>query len=495
MKKLPLYTAAFIFTAFFTGCEDFLQTNPQGELTQESFPTTAADAQLATNAVYTTLRNWHFHFGGYPILEIMSDDAHKGSNPNDQASNLNPYDDFSFTATQDGLDRWWSALYEGIKRANVVIEKVPAIEMDSDLRNRCLAEAHFLRGIYYFDLVRAWGGVPIVTNTTPSLKLERSSAEDVYKLINEDLEFAIQYLPLRGSYETANEGRATKGAAQAFRAKAALFQDDFMTAETMALEVIKSKEYALEPSFACANSEAGEHGTESVFEIGAIGTEGGNNAGNQYANSQGVRGTPNRGWGFNRPSEDLRNSFESGDPRLDYTIIDLGEVLDGITILGDGTTPDFDRDENGQILQRECYNQKVWTPGNTTISQWGHNRRLMRYADVLLIAAEALNENGKPGDAIIYLNQVRERAREGNPEVLPDITTTNKNELRDLILAERRSELALEGHRFWDLVRTGKAPEVLGPLGFEEGKNELLPVPQTEIDISQGTITQNPKYR
>ena len=495
MKRLLLYTVSFLFTAFLTGCEDFLQTNPQGELTQESFPTTAADAQLATNAVYTTLRNWHFHFGGYPILEIMSDDAHKGSNPNDQASNLNPYDDFSFTATQDGLDRWWSALYEGIKRANVVIEKVPAIEMDSDLRNRCLAEAHFLRGIYYFDLVRAWGGVPIVTNTTPPLKLERSSAEDVYKLINEDLEFAIQYLPLRSSYETANEGRATKGAAQAFRAKTALFRDDFMTAETMALEVIKSKEYALEPSFDFANSEAGEHGTESVFEIGAIGTEGGSSAGNQYANSQGVRGTPNRGWGFNRPSEDLRNSFESGDPRLDYTIIDLGEVLDGITILGDGSTPDIEQDENGQILQRECYNQKVWTPGNTTITQWGHNRRLMRYADVLLIAAEALNENGKPGDAIIYLNQVRERAREGNPEVLPDITTTNKNELRDLILAERRAELALEGHRFWDLVRTGKAPEVLGPLGFEEGKNELLPVPQTEIDISQGTITQNSNYR
>ena len=142
----------------------------------------------------------------------------------------------------------------------------------------------------------------------------------------------------------------------------------------------------------------------------------------------------------------------------------------------------------------ECYNQKVWIPGTTTTTQWGHNRRLIRYSDVLLMAAEALNENNKPGEALLYLNQVRERAREGNPDILPDVTTTDKDELRMAILNERSHELAMEGHRFWDLVRTGMAGEILGPLGFVTGKHELLPVPQTEIDISQGSLDQNPNW-
>jgi hypothetical protein len=221
-------------------------------------------------------------------------------------------------------------------------------------------------------------------------------------------------------------------------------------------------------------------------------TEG--NIGNQYANTQGVRGTPNRGWGFNRPTQNLRFSFEEGDPRLDATIIDLGEILDGVEILGDGTTPDVTLDENGNVIEVECYNQKVWIPGSSTNTQFGHNRRIIRFADVLLMAAEALNENGKPGDALIHLNRVRQRARHGNNDILPDVTVTAKDDLRNLILRERRHELALEGHRFWDLVRTGKANEVLGPLGFISGQHELMPIPQNEIDISQGSLTQNPNW-
>jgi len=163
--------------------------------------------------------------------------------------------------------------------------------------------------------------------------------------------------------------------------------------------------------------------------------------------------------------------------------------------MGDGTTADIIRGENGEIIERECYNQKVWIPGSNTITQYGHNRRLMRYADVLLMAAEALNENNKPAEALTFLNQVRERARGDNPELLPDITENSKDVLRDIIINERRHELALEGHRFWDLVRTGKAASILGTLGFEAGKHELLPIPQNEIDISQGVITQNPNYQ
>jgi len=487
-----LLITAFAITTLFPSCEKFLDSSPQGSLTQETFPVSAQDALLATNAVYAPMRFTSWHSGTFPILDIMSDDARKGSNPNDAASTIGPYDDFTFTTTGAELSSWWATLYQGIKMANIVIVKVPDIEMDATLKNRYIGEARFLRALYYFELVRAWGGVPLVTTLTPPLQLSRASAEDVYNLIEEDLLFAMETLPEKSTYTTDQLGRASKGAAKGLMAKVALFQQDYTNAEKYALEVILSAQYDLEPVFTDANSVAGEHGVESVFEIGAVGQEAA--PGNQYANVQGVRGTPNRGWGFNRPTPDLRNDFEESDPRMKGTIIDLGDVIDGIEILGDGTTPDVTLDDMGNILETECYNRKVWTPGNDVPSQFGHNRRLLRYADILLIAAEALNENNKPIDALVYLNQIRERAREGNPDILPDITTTDKTTLRELILMERRHELALEGHRFWDLVRTGKAATVLGPLGFQAGKHELFPIPQNEIDLSQGAMIQNPNW-
>ncbi len=488
MKKrilLPLLLSLIVPTA----CENFLSVKPQGQLTQEAFPTSASDAALATNAAYTVIRGWHYNTGGFPILDIMSDDTHKGSNPNDALNTVGPYDSFTHSPTQDGLDRWWASLYQGILRANVVIEKVPAIDMDPTLRARYVAEGRFLRAVYYFDLVRGFGGVPIVTTTTPALKLPRESVDDVFDLIETDFLAAVADLPEKNTYGMADLGRASKGAAKAMLARMYLFRGDFVNAERYALEVINSNIYDLEPVFLDANGRNGEHGVESVFEIGAQEIEG--SFGNQYANTQGVRGTPNRGWGFNRPSVDLRAAFETNDPRLKGTIIDLGDVIDGVTIMGDGETPNVITDGSGNIIEIECYNRKVWIPGTTTNTQFGHNRRLIRYADVLLMAAEALNENNKPADALIHLNRVRARARQGNNAILPDVTTTDKTALRNAIYQERRVELALEGHRFWDLVRTGRAASVLGSRGFITGQHELLPIPQNEIDISQGVLTQN----
>jgi hypothetical protein len=491
MKKrliLPLLLVLLVPTA----CENFLSVNPQSQLTQEAFPTTASDAGLATNAAYTSMRSWHYHSGGFPILDILSDDAHKGSNPNDGLNTVGPYDSFTHSTTQDGLDRWWNGLYQGILRANVVIEKVPSISMDAGLRDRYVAEAKFLRAVYYFDLVRAFGGVPLVTSTTPALKIPRSTADQIYDQVEADLLAAIPALPEKTAYGPADLGRASKGAAKAFLAKVYLFRGNFPGAEQYALEVITSGIYDLEPVFTDGNSNVGEHGVESVFEIGAMETPGA--FGNQYANTQGVRGSPNKGWGFNRPSVDLRNSFETDDPRLKGTIIDLGDVIDGVTIIGDGETPDQITDGLGNVIEIESYNRKIWIPGSTTTTQYGHNRRLIRFSDVLLMAAEALNENNKPVDALIHLNRVRARARQGNVAILPDILTIDKNALRDLIIQERRVELAMEGHRFWDLVRTGKAATVLASRGFVAGKHELLPIPQNEIDLSQGTLTQNPNW-
>jgi starch-binding outer membrane protein, SusD/RagB family len=491
MKRTPI-TLLITFALILVSCDDFLSVNPQGELTQEAFPQTSQDALLAVNASYTILRNWHYHSGGFPILDFMSDDAHKGSNPNDGANTVGPYENFTHATTQDGLDRWWNTLYEGIRYANVVIDRVPAIVMDESLKTRYLAESRFLRGLYYFDLVRAFGAVPIVVLPEAPLRVPRSPVQNVYDLIEQDLLFAVTHLPLKSAYGREDLGRATRGAAQALMARMYLFRGDFAAAETYAMAVIQSGEYDLEPIYTDANGENGEHGVESVFEIGAVSSE--SYVGNQYANTQGVRGTPNRGWGFNRPSVDLRNAFEPGDTRRGGTIIELGDIIDGIEIRGDASTPDEITDAQGNIIEIESYNRKVWIAGLTTNTQYGHNRRLMRYADVLLMAAEALNENNKPGEALTYLNQVRARARAGNAATLPDITVTNKDALRDIILSERRVELALEGHRFWDLIRTGRANQVLGPRGFIAGKHELLPVPQTEIDLSQGALTQNPNW-
>jgi len=487
----------FFVLILLIGCTDFLKTDPQGQLIEASFPVSSSDALLATNAVYAAVRDWYYNSGGYPILDIMSDDASKGSNKNDQLATVGAYDNFTFNTTGDGLDRWWATLYQGIKWANVVTEKVSVIPMDTILRNRYVSEARFLRGLFYFDLVRAWGGVPEVTTTDPPLHLGRASSDEIYSLIVSDLLYAESHLTKKSELSSSDQGRATSGAADALLAKVYLFKKDFVNSELYALKVIQSNEYSLEPNFLDANGVNGNNGVESIFEVGALGVENFNGGGAQYANTQGVRGTPNRGWGFNRPSIDLRRSFEHGDPRLKGTVINLGDTLDGVLIIGDpdpANDPVVTLDQNGDTLNIQCYNRKVWTPGNDTPTQWSHHRRLIRYADVLLMAAEALNENGKPADAMTYLNQVRKRARGGTISILPDVSVTDKNLLRDKILLERRHEFALEGERFWDLVRTGKASAVLGPLGFIPGKHELLPIHQSEIDISQGTLAQNPNY-
>lgn len=475
-------------------CSDFLDKPPQGQLSQNTFPVTADDALQATNAIYNILRDASYHSGTFPILDIMSDDAAKGSNPTDGASTVGTYNSFTHIPTEGNINNWWNVLYMGIKRANVVIEQVAEITMDENLKKRYMGEAYFLRALFYFDVVRAWGDAPLITTVSPGDNLERTPKDQIYNLIISDLTKAIDVLPEKSEYAAEDMGRATKGAAKGILAKVYLFLGDDTNAAKYALEVINSNEYELEENFGDANSKAGEFGSESIFEIGALPLEGLVNGGDQYANVQGVRGIPNRGWGFNRPTLDLMNAFEANDPRLDATVIFLGEVLDGITIAGDTGTPDETKDNNGATVEIECYSQKVWTPGDNVPTQFDHNRRILRYADVLLMAAEALNKNGNTTDALQYLNEVRERARGGNAAILPDITETNQNALNDIILHERRVELALEGHRFWDLVRTNKAEAVLGPLGFKKGKHELLPVPQTEMDLTGNAWQQNPMW-
>lgn len=495
---MKILSRLFLSVIFLGGlsCSDLLDKPLQNTLTQASFPISESDALAATNACYYVFRESGYNTGLFPLDDIMSDDARKGSNPDDAASTVGPFDEFEIFPTAGFFSNWWNTLYSGVKRTNVVIEFVPAIAMDEATKANYLAQARFVRAQLYFDATRAWGDVPIILSTTPEFGATRAPQSEVHELIEGDLLAAIPDLKLKSEIPVSEQGRATRGAAQALLAKLYLYQKRYAEAADLFDEVIDSGEYDLEADFDDANSVDGEFGVESVFEVGAVDglLEGIENGTNFYANVQGVRGTPNRGWGFNRPTPDLINSFETGDPRLESTVLYLGEVIDGVTIAGDALTPDETLDGDGNVLEVECYNQKVWTPGTIVAPTQGHNRRIMRFADVLLMAAEAHNENSNPTQALTYLNRVRLRAREGNAGILPDITVTDRVALADAIMNERRHELALEGHRFWDLVRTGRAPAVLGPLGFIEGTHELMPVPQIEVDLTQNSITQNEGY-
>lgn len=467
--------------------DDFLDQKPQGIQTEEVFLKNEQDALLATNAIYNIFLDWNYHSGGFPLLDIMSDDAYKGSSPGDGGA-IGLFNTFQFTASAGDISRWYSALYKGVRRANIVIENVPPIAMNETLKKRLQGEAYFLRALFYFDLVRAFGDVPKITTPTPPRKLVRSPKNEIYTdLIVPDLRAAIDNLQEKNQYPATEAGRATKGAAKALLAKVYMFQGDFVNAEKYAMEVIATGQYDLELNYSDAFSLEGQFGIESVFELGAEP----NSGGSQFANTQGVRGIPNRGWGFNRPSVELINFFEADDIRKDATIIFLGETIDGVLIVGDSGTPDItyaDPPTNTIIKEIETYNQKVWVPGTGTLEAFGYNKRIIRYAEVLLIAAEALNENNKTEEARVQLNKVRLRAG-----LLP-VVDTDKIIVAQIIADERRAELAMEGNRFWDLVRTGKAQEVLGPLGFVVGKHELFPIPQSEIDLSEGTMKQNPNW-
>lgn len=479
-----------------TGCRNNLEVKPQGFVTDEALFATPENAKLGVNGCYNVLRFNQFNEGLFPILDIMADDYVKGSNPTDALSNIGlPYDRFQLNASTTNSQDWYAALYVGVRRTNSVIERVPSTPMDATLRNRYLAEARFLRALFYLDLARAFGNVPLVTtvNAPPANRVRQASAIEIYnEIIKPDLDFARQNLPLR--YTGEDLGRATSGAANGLLARAALFFKDWAVARDAAVAVINSNVYSLEPNFIDAFSAGRQHGPESVFEIGATPQEdffGQDLGGNQYGNVQGVRGSPNRGWGFNRPTYAFLKAFEPGDVRRRQSFIYLGDTLDGIVITGDGGTPDVTI-VNGDTTEIEVYNRKVWTPGNNVPTQWGHNRRYIRYADVLLMAAEALVETGgDASQAAGYINQVRARARGGNPAALPDVLPGD--DLRQAVYRERRFELASESSRFYDLVRTGRT-ELMVPMGFVRGKHELQPIPQTEIDISGGHLKQNPQY-
>ncbi|HTF80568.1 MAG TPA: RagB/SusD family nutrient uptake outer membrane protein, partial [Cytophagales bacterium] len=339
---------------------------------------------------------------------------------------------------------------------------------------------------------------------TDKLNLSRSSKAQVYTQIVSDFKAAASVLPEKGAIEN---GRATKGAALALLARAYMYQTapndpDFPNASANwqgvfdACEaVINSKKYDLEPKYEEIHSVAKEDGIESIFEIQNIsGTPGYGNANEGTLMNVMFRGRKEGGWGFNRPSMDLVRAFEPNDPRLKATVVSHGDVLFA------GEDP-YDNSEWFDLTKypfTDKYARKYVEPKSVLgggQSDGPSNVRVIRYADVLLMYAEAANELGRTSDALEKLKLVRDRVK------LPEVTETDKTKLREKIWHERRVELALENLRFYDLVRQGRAYEVMSKFSNEEGGglfrkgvNEVFPIPETQIDLSNGTIVQNPGY-
>ncbi|MDH3244684.1 MAG: RagB/SusD family nutrient uptake outer membrane protein [Saprospiraceae bacterium] len=484
VRKGLLYLS---FLILLSCSKDFLEKKPLGLLTSDNFFETGEHAIQALNATYEMLPDFRTHVFAYIALtDIISDDADKGSTPSDGAPVL-VADEFTFDPGSLIIDDSWQGYYRGVKRANWVISRVPEIDMDAALRDRIVGEAKFLRAYFYFKMVRWWGALPLILEplNREDIAIPRSSDDQIYASIIQDLTDAAEVLPLRSKYARADLGRATKGAAQGLLAKVYLTIKDYPSAAEWALKVINSGEYTLAENYARIFTVAGENGPGSIFEIQAKSSLDG--GWTQFGQVQGIR--PTKGWGFNRPSDNLVSSYEPGDPRLQATVLYVGEVVpDGSYVV-----------EDNPEMFNERYNQKAWLPDSERGNgrEGGGNIRVLRYADVLLMAAEALNEMGQSSEALTYLNMVRDRAR-GNlpPQILRRIETADQSQLREIIWKERRAELAMEQHRWFDLLRTGRAESVMKSVGknFQSGKHELLPIPQSEIDLSAGAVDQNPGY-
>ncbi len=492
---MKIYKLLLTITLLAGGCQkDFLDRRPPGELTFEEFFQNADQAVQATNAVYEQYRSFDLAALSYiGCTDILSDDADKGSTAND-APLLSDLDNFTMDATNPFIAPLYKGHYRAIARANVAIEGIAQVEnMDEALRSRLIGECKFLRAYSYFLMVQWFGDLVLVTKTLQGDEYyaqSRQPKEAIYAQIEQDLKDAAAVLPEKDGYPASEKGRATKAAAKGLLAKLYMLKKDWANAEAQCMDIINGGKYSLLARYADNFLPVGENGSESIFEIQTVALETQQAAGpgsSPFNMVQGVRGVPNLGWGFNRPSDNLVSSYENGDPRREATIIYVGEILP------DGSTQVKD---NPEIIN-ERYNQKAWVPAHPGLQDNGPgNIRVLRYSDILLLAAEAKNELGKSGEALPLLNQVRKRARGTNNFILPDVTVIDQTQLRERIYRERRVELAMEQHRWFDLVRWGRAETIMTALGksFVAGKHEVLPIPQTEVDLTSGKVTQNNGY-
>jgi starch-binding outer membrane protein, SusD/RagB family len=496
-KNLLFLLLAVLFVFGQLGCKKFLDRKPLGQGIDGDIVQGGVEDEVF--GLYAATRNWGMT--SLPFMSVhgaRSDDAYN-STPGDDNGSIDMYDNFNYVK-----DNWlqgavWDDHFAFVTQASGIIQKVDSLYPNDPASIVNKAEARFFRAYAYFDLVRDFGAVPKIdfkVYKASDANVPKSSVADIYALIDADLQFAVQYLPL--NWDPKYLGRVTKGTANTLLAKASLYRQNWATALSKCEEVIGSGKYSLYPNYGGANglfSEKGENSSESIFEIQNYQNANGSiTYSNDQANYGGVRGSGDwdLGWGWGLPSDELAlNGYETGDPRKDATILFSGQSdnLYGATLPA--------------LTSSKYWNKKVYTDparraatGNR-FGQW-LNTPILRYADVLLMAAEAANELGGAANttkALNYLEMVRARARGGNGAVLPAVTTTNQALLRAAIKQERRAEFAMEFERFYDLVRWGDAQAVFTALGkVYLPKYQYMPIPQGAIDKSNGVLIQNPNY-
>jgi len=463
-----------------TGCDkDFLDVEPPSALTGSSFFRNETDALALVTAAYKPLQNTGnvAKITEAPLEDIVIF--------NTQGLNL---DSWSFDSNDAIIDDLWQTNYEGIFRANIALKEIPGISIADAKKNRMLGEAYFLRALYYFNLTTYFGDVPLIKEADPSdpskAAIARSPIADVYALMIDDLNKAINFLPAKSAYASADLGRASKGAAQALLGKVYLYQKNYPLAESTFNTVITTGGYTLLPSF--NNLLITDNNSESIFEIQFADLPGQGTARitNDYPQGQG-------GFANLLPTQKLVDAFEnhSGpsaingkDPRLFYSIFRDGDPYDAVSpLFKQAWTPTGYARKKGMFPVIRVNNSNL-----------GLNFPIIRLADVELMYAEAANENNKPGVAITEINKVR--ARVGMPGLpVPGYPVGTKQEIFNAIVHERRVELAFEYHRLNDLRRWGLAQQELGVLGYTSPKHRYFPIPQQELNTNP-QLTQNSGY-
>ena len=486
--KLGIIFMASLF--IISSCaDDYLNNSKIYAEDSESFFNSESDYYLALVAAYDPLQST---FINVLMGEIASNNTLCGGENATDVPGYQQIDDMTHTPVNAQLQNLWSWMYGGVNRAAYIIEFKDKTDFPG--KNVMVAEAYFLRAYYNFELVKWFGDIPIKPGGRFILgdekNIPRSPKADVYALIEQDLQFAIANL----SYSAPEVGRATKGAAEALLGKVYLFQDKFSEAAAVLENVITNGGYILESDYNKIFEFAGENGTGSVFEVQYTDIEGAGfgclqcSEGNVAVGFQGVRGYKGpsftSGFSFNVPTQEMVDQFEAGDMRKDVAILDINAWA---TSTGAEFTTGYEHTGffNRKYIPRT---RSTNAAGDLNLTN-PNNYRAIRYADVLLMAAEANNRKQNPNDqkARTYLNWVRERAF-GNAN--NNITSGGTN-LTSAIYKERRVELVGEGHHFFDLVRTGRGAQIPG---FTPGKNEVFPIPLEEIQFSQGNWEQNNDY-
>ncbi|MEQ8556560.1 MAG: RagB/SusD family nutrient uptake outer membrane protein [Cyclobacteriaceae bacterium] len=470
--------------------EEFVTKEFTNGVTSESFFQNATHAEQALTAVYDILNGRGMYREGMWVLgDAPTDDINELTGDNgDYGTHYRAASDYRWEPSNPYSTARWYEAYKGIFRANILLEELPDIEMDAALKSRFEAEAKFLRGVFYFNLVLAFGDVPLVTTVLSReeyRELARTDQSVVYGQIEQDLLDAAAGLPATAPDPV---GRATSGSANGLLSRIYLYQENWQAAVNAAEDVMDAG-YDLVPSADFGDMFTGqlENSIESVFEQQSVGNSPNVWGGDLTENSFGFLWSPMIGWAnWYSPSPGSYQQFEAGDIRRKASVLVVG-AGDSLDSDGDGIEEPFPSgDMNTNYFNGG--NVRKWLAIGTNLAQANNyevNFPIVRYAEVLLNYAEAQNELGNSTDALLALNQIRARAQ------VADITETDQALLRDLIRAERRRELLYEGQRFYDIKRWGLVEDILVPLGFRVGTHEYWPVPLAELDLMPN-LTQYP---